>query len=49
MEFHVFKVGSRYWIFKRRKLGGVLTKPRVWISGILDNICIRIATVFGMF
>jgi hypothetical protein len=29
MELHIFKVGSRCWIFKKsRKLGEVLTEPR---------------------
>jgi len=47
MELHVFKVGSRYWIFKKSsKLGEVLTEPAFWmmVFGGLSGLVVLILT-----
>ena len=47
MELHVFKVGSRYWIFKKStKLGEVLTEPGFWmfVFGAVSGLAVLIFT-----
>lgn len=45
MELYIFKVGSRYWIFKKSsKLNKVLTKPGFWLVVAVVVVLILIIT-----